>query len=159
MSYQERRKFLKTAQKLTLNTAGESGKQRIAFINIQKGIRTKRIIGLPLFCVQLQEKFWLQVSYLRIPIQLYVYQNVWYAGPPLPQGHKPTHGPPPASSRKIERRNWGTRWCFFLSFAFTVYNSLFNSQCYICCSHGKNEHLLSYLQNRKNSVHVIDSDI
>ena len=50
-----------------------------------------------------------------------------YAALSLPQPLMAGHRPHP----KNERKKWRTRWYFFLSFGFTVYNSLFNSQCYM----------------------------
>ena len=73
---------------------------------------------------------------------------------------KPTDGRPPASSQKM-KEEIGEHIGASFSFAFTVYSSLFNSQCYITILLLTRQKRASSIlpAEQKKSVKVIESDI
>jgi hypothetical protein len=74
--------------------------------------------------------------------------------------HNPTDGQPPASSQKMKEEmgeHFGAS--FFLSpLQCTVVYSITMLHNKLAARMGKNEHLLPYLQNGKNRVHVLESE-
>ena len=76
-----------------------------------------------------------------------------YAALSLPRPLMAGHRPHP----KNERKKWRTCWYFFLSFGFTVYNSLFNSQCYMKSTAHTAKKLSSYptCRTERTGVHLL----
>ena len=144
----------------TLNTVGESSNNVVTIVkqlinSIKKRLHTKKVITSPLFIYSSREIFCYKYRIWKIPIELYAYQNVCCSV--TPTATMASHRPHP----KNERKKWRTRWYFFLSFGFTVYNSLFNSQCYIKSTAHTAKKLSSYptCRTERTGVYVLVREI
>ena len=119
--------------------------------SIKKRFHTKKVITSPLFIYSSREIFCYKYRIWKIPIELYAYQNVCCSVTPTATvaGHRP--------HPKNERKKWRTCWYFFLSFGFTVYNSLFNSQCYMKSTAHTAKKLSSYptCRTERTGVHLL----